>query len=51
MRTRQALSMAIDREFLAEEIFSGSMLPAYSLVPPGVANDSWSSPPSSPIRL
>lgn len=38
VRIRQALSMAIDREFLAEEIFSGSMLPAYSLVPPGVAN-------------
>ncbi|MEM8552746.1 MAG: peptide ABC transporter substrate-binding protein [Pseudomonadota bacterium] len=38
VRVRQALSMAIDREFLAEEIFSGSMLPAYSWVPPGVAN-------------
>ncbi|MEM1389657.1 MAG: peptide ABC transporter substrate-binding protein, partial [Pseudomonadota bacterium] len=38
LRVRQALSMAIDREFLAEEIFSGSMLPAYSWVPPGVAN-------------
>ncbi len=38
VRVRQALSMAVDREFLAEEIFSGSMLPAYSLVPPGVSN-------------
>ncbi|MEM7695554.1 MAG: peptide ABC transporter substrate-binding protein [Pseudomonadota bacterium] len=38
VRVRQALSMAIDREFLAEEIWSGSMIPAYSLVPPGVAN-------------
>lgn len=38
VRIRQALSMAIDREFLADEIFSGSMIPAYSLVPPGIAN-------------
>ena len=38
VRVRQALSMAVDREFLADEIFSGSMIPAYSLVPPGVAN-------------
>lgn len=37
-RIRQALSMAIDREFLAEEIFSGTMLPAYSWVPPGIGN-------------
>ncbi len=33
---RRALSMAIDREFLGEEIFSGAQLPAYSLVPPGL---------------
>ncbi|MEM9223415.1 MAG: peptide ABC transporter substrate-binding protein [Pseudomonadota bacterium] len=38
VRVRQALSMAIDREFLADEIFSGSMIPAYSLVPPGIEN-------------
>lgn len=37
-RVRQALSMAIDREFLAEEIFSGTMIPAYSWVPPGISN-------------
>ncbi|WP_367716725.1 peptide ABC transporter substrate-binding protein [Nitratireductor sp. GISD-1A_MAKvit] len=35
---RQALAMAIDREFLGDEIWAGSMLPAYSLVPPGIGN-------------
>ncbi len=38
VRVRQALSMIIDREFLAEEIWSGAMLPAYGFVPPGIAN-------------
>ncbi len=38
VNVRQALSMAIDREFLAEEIFAGTMLPAYALVPPGISN-------------
>lgn len=37
-RIRQALSMVIDRDFLAEEIFSGTMVPAYSWVPPGIGN-------------
>ena len=37
-RVRQALAMAIDREFLGEEIWAGAMLPAYSLVPPGIGN-------------
>jgi oligopeptide transport system substrate-binding protein len=35
---RQALSMVIDRDFLAEDIWANSMLPAYSLVPPGTSN-------------
>lgn len=35
-RVRQALSMAIDREFLAERIWGGTMDPAYSFVPPGI---------------
>lgn len=35
---RQAMSMVIDREFLAEEIFSGTMVPAESFVPPGIGN-------------
>lgn len=38
VRVRQALSMVIDREFLAEEIWSGTMLPGNSLVPPGISN-------------
>ena len=37
-RVRQAISMAIDREFLAKEIWRDTMLPAYSLVPPGIGN-------------
>jgi oligopeptide transport system substrate-binding protein len=37
-RVRHALSMAIDREYLAEEIWSDTMLPAYSWVPPGINN-------------
>jgi peptide/nickel transport system substrate-binding protein/oligopeptide transport system substrate-binding protein len=35
-RVRKALSMAIDREFLAERIWRGTMEPAYSFVPPGI---------------
>jgi oligopeptide transport system substrate-binding protein len=35
---RQALSMSIDREFLAEEIWGSVMVPAYSFVPPGIGN-------------
>ncbi|MFL5169710.1 MAG: peptide ABC transporter substrate-binding protein [Microvirga sp.] len=38
VRVRQALSIAIDREFIAEEIWQGTMLPAYSFVPPGTGN-------------
>lgn len=38
VRVRQALSMAIDREFIAEEIWQGTMLPASSFVPPGIGN-------------
>jgi len=35
---RRALSMAVDRDFLAEDIWANSMLPGYSLVPPGTSN-------------
>lgn len=35
---RRALSMAIDRDFLASEIFNGARLPAYAMVPPGLEN-------------
>lgn len=37
-RVREAISMAIDREFIAEQVWQGTMLPAYSVVPPGIAN-------------
>jgi oligopeptide transport system substrate-binding protein len=30
--------MAIDREFIADDIWGGTMLAGYSLVPPGIAN-------------
>jgi oligopeptide transport system substrate-binding protein len=36
VRVREALSMAIDREFVTEQILKGGQLPAYSLVPPGI---------------
>ncbi|MDI7861953.1 peptide ABC transporter substrate-binding protein [Rhizobiaceae bacterium n13] len=36
VRVRRALSMAVDRDFLADEIYSGSQIPAYSMVPPGI---------------
>ncbi len=35
-RIRQALAMAIDREFLAGRIWGGTMEPGYSFVPPGI---------------
>ena len=35
---RNALGMAIDRDFIANEILRAGQLPAYSLVPPGVDN-------------
>ncbi len=38
VRVRQALSMAIDREFIAEEIWGGAMVAGYSFVPPGIGN-------------
>ncbi len=38
VRVRQALSMAIDRQFLAEEIWADTMVAGYSFVPPGIGN-------------
>ncbi len=38
VRVRQALSMVIDREFLAEEIWAEAMVAGYSFVPPGIGN-------------
>ncbi len=35
-KLRRAISMAIDREFIAEKVWSNSMIPSYSMVPPGI---------------
>jgi oligopeptide transport system substrate-binding protein len=37
VRVREALSMAIDREFIVKEILKAGQQPAYSFVPPGIA--------------
>ncbi len=37
-KVRQAISMVIDRDFLASEIWRDTMMPAYSIVPPGIDN-------------
>ena len=37
-RLRQAISMLIDRDFLAKKVWQDTMLPAYSFVPPGIEN-------------
>jgi oligopeptide transport system substrate-binding protein len=36
VRVRRALSMVIDRDFLARRIWGGTMEPSYSFVPPGI---------------
>jgi oligopeptide transport system substrate-binding protein len=36
VQLRRAVSMAIDRDFLAEKVWSNSMIPAYGMVPPGI---------------
>lgn len=36
VRVRQALAMAVDRDFLAEKIYAGAQLPTYSWVPAGI---------------
>jgi oligopeptide transport system substrate-binding protein len=35
-KLRHAVSMAIDRDYLAEKVWQNTMLPAYSFVPPGI---------------
>ena len=35
-KLRRAISMAIDRDFLAEKVWQNSMIPGYSMVPPGI---------------
>jgi peptide/nickel transport system substrate-binding protein/oligopeptide transport system substrate-binding protein len=38
VRVRQALSMVIDRDFLADRIWGGTMAPGFSFVPHGIAS-------------
>ena len=38
VKVRQALSMLVDREFIAEQIWGQTMQPGYSFMPPGVGN-------------
>ncbi|MFN3511487.1 MAG: peptide ABC transporter substrate-binding protein [Phenylobacterium sp.] len=45
-RVRRALAMAIDREFIAEKLLRGGQTPAYTFVPPGVANYRPAEPPA-----
>lgn len=35
-KLRHAISMAVDRDYLAEKVWQNTMLPAYSFVPPGI---------------
>ncbi len=37
VKMRQAVSMVIDRNYLAEKVWQNAMLPAYGMVPPGIA--------------
>ncbi|MGH1572142.1 peptide ABC transporter substrate-binding protein [Methylobacterium sp. P31] len=47
-RVRQALSLVIDREYLADGLNAGTMSPAYSLCPPGL--DHYRTPPETEGR-
>ena len=38
VRVRKALAMALDREYLVEKVMTPGFVPAYSFVPPGMAN-------------
>lgn len=38
IRVRKALSMALDREYLVENVLTPGFVPAYSFVPPGIEN-------------
>ncbi len=37
-RVRRALSLQIDRDFIADRIWGGTMLPAYGVIPPHIGN-------------
>jgi oligopeptide transport system substrate-binding protein len=45
VRVRQALTMAIDRDFITRKLMRGGQQPAYTLIPPGVANYPGAAPP------
>ena len=45
-RVRQALSMAIDREFITNKLLRGGQTPAFTFTPPGVANYQAAKPPA-----
>ena len=36
VKLRNAISMAIDRDYLAEKVWQNTMIPAYGFVPPGI---------------
>ena len=38
VKLRHAVSMAIDRDYLADKVWQNTMIPAYSFVPPGISN-------------
>lgn len=38
LRVRKALAMALDREFMTENVLTPGFIPAYSFVPPGIDN-------------
>ena len=44
-RVRQALTMAIDRDFIADKLIRGGQKAAYTLVPPGTASYPGAAPP------
>ena len=48
LRVRRALSLAVDREYLADGFYGGTMSPAYSLCPPGL--DNYGTPPQAEGR-
>ncbi len=45
VRVRQALTMAIDRDFITQKLMRGGQKPAYTFVPPGVASFGQPKPP------
>jgi oligopeptide transport system substrate-binding protein len=38
VRVRRALSMAVDREFITSQLLRGGQKPAFTFIPPGIAN-------------